>query len=450
MPEFIASAALLVLSQEPELQIFLVRRAPDQHVYPNFWTFPGGKWEPVDGPLAETESLKACALRECLKETGLDLRGMELWDLGWRVMPPFAPQRFETRYFCTRLTTPLTDFQLNQELAEARWWKPNELLNFWQSGKLLMPPPVRSMITVLAEQGLHLPALQALANDREQLYADLQMYPGLEVIPLRTPTLPPATHTNCTLMGEQHFLIIDPASPYPDQQDLLLQRIQVRQQQGHQALAIVLSHHHRDHVGGAAALQSVLKLPVQAHPETLKRINQPLTEIEAIGDQHRWNLDLDPWTKKPWLIEALHTPGHAAGHLCLVDLRQRVAYVGDMLAGTGTILIEAPPEGDMQQYLDSLQRLEAADLYLALPAHGPLIHNPSARCQHYRAHRLMRENQILQALQTSCTAEELLQQVYSNLDEQLLPLARGSLQAHLHKLLREKRIKPLDKGWQRL
>lgn len=449
MPEFIPSAALVVLTQVPELQVLLVRRSPTQRTYPNHWTFPGGKCNPTDGSLEDIASFKACALRECTEEIGVDLSQHTLWDLGWRVTPPFAPQRFETRYFCTILTAPCRDFQLSGELAEARWWKPCEILQSWQKGELFMPPPVRGIVAVLAKQGLQLPALAQLANDREQLYEDLQLHPGLEVIPLRTPTLPPATHTNCILMGHERFLIVDPASPYPDQQALLLQRIQNRQKQGHRPLAIVLSHHHRDHIGGVAALQSALGVPIQAHPETFRRIPQPLRQTEAVFDQYRWDLGLDPWTEQAWQIEALHTPGHAAGHLCLLDLRQRVAYVGDMLAGIGTILIESPPEGNMQQYLDSLQRLEQCDLYLALPAHGPLIYAPSALCQHYRKHRLKREQQIIQALETCQSEEALLPQVYSDVSPQLWPLARKTLQAHLYKLLQEQRIKQLDTGqWQ--
>lgn len=471
MPEFIPSAALILVAQEPELRVFLVRRAADQRFFPDQWTFPGGKLDAQDGPESDLLSFQFCAWRELLEETGLlpgfggsaealaalrhDLLNGKpfprtlglplLQDVGWRVMPPFAPRRFETRYFLGIEPTCLQNFVLNAELSEAAWWKPSEVLAQWQQGKILVPPPVRSLVEILASHGRDLERLSALANDRKTLFADLQIFPGFEVIPLRTPTLPPATHTNCALIGREQFVIVDPASPYPEEQALLLQRIEARIAQGHQPVSIVLTHHHIDHMGGAVALRNKLQLPIEAHPETARLLAEQFTIDHWVEEGHVWNLSVD--SEHAWILQAIHTPGHDPGHLCLLDLRQNLAHVGDMLAGMGTILIEHP-EGNMQDYLDSLRRLQSLNLKAAIPSHGPVIHRPSQTCAEYLAHREMRENQILACLEKGAQTEDaLLSEVYTGLAPQLLPLARRSLLAHLHKLKLEKRLEEHAAVW---
>jgi endoribonuclease LACTB2 len=450
MPNFIASALLILVCKEPELRVFLVKRAPDQRTFPDYWTFPGGKLDHEDGSQEETQAFLRCALRETLEETALDFSEVAadaFEDLGWRVMPPFALKRFESRYFLFEVPTPLTTYKLSPELAQARWAKPQTLIDEWKAGSLHLPPPIRGILEVLAQKGVDLTDLKRLGNNRKQLFSDLELHPGWEVVPLRTPTLPPATHTNCALVGSSQFLIVDPASPYPEEQALLLTRIAARQARGDQPLAIVLTHHHIDHMGGAKALSLALNIPIQAHAETIALLKEQFAIETAIPDRYRWNLGKDPATGQNWEVEALHTPGHAPGHLCLIDLRHRVAHVGDMLAGVGTILIEHP-EGDMQIYLDSLALLEKEQLSLAIPSHGPALTRPSESCQSVRKHRLMREEKVVTALQIgSLNVETLLSQVYADTDRRVWPLARRSLLAHLHKLKNESRVSEQEDVW---
>jgi len=448
MPDFIPAALLILVAQQPRLQVLIGKRAPDQRSFPDHWTFPGGKLDAEDGPETELASFLTCALRETYEEVGLAISADQLiHDLGWRVTPPFAPKRFETRYFLHELPEPLPTGTLSPELSEALWVEPAAVLRRWQAGELRLPPPIRGVLAQLAEFGLDLQSLQALANDRHTLYPDLQLHPGIEVIPLRTPTLLPATHTNCTLIGGKTFLIVDPASPYPDQQALLMQRIAARQALGEQPVAIVLTHHHIDHIGGAQALSAALGLPMMAHAQTQALLAGQIQIDTAIPDGFRWHLGTDPVTGKAWEVEALFTPGHAPGHLCLIDLRHRVAHVGDMLAGIGTILID-PSDGDMGLYLDSLKKLEAAQLHSAIPSHGPVLQNPSAQCQFYYLHRLKREEKILAALVAGpLTEDTLLEQVYADTDPRAWPLARRSLQSHLLKLGQEQRVVQIGDVW---
>ncbi|PKL77260.1 MAG: hypothetical protein CVV27_06100 [Candidatus Melainabacteria bacterium HGW-Melainabacteria-1] len=465
---FVPAAAVALIRHQAELEVLMVRRAENQRAFPGFWVFPGGVVDPGDRATMGLEAsadaaFRGCALRELFEETGLlpgyaepgelgDLQqdllaGRISWEqlcrqldhqppsaaligLGLRVMPAIAPRRFETHYFLW--ADPGFQFlpacKLSPELTESGWFAPAELLKRWESGVILIPPPVLEVLKVLADHGVDLDRLRALANTRETLPQSLVMHPGVEMIPLRTPTLAPATHTNCYLVGESRFVIIDPATPYPEEQAVLKQSLQRRLDLGHQPLAVLLTHHHRDHVGAAEFVRNWLRVPICAHLETAALLGFGVDE--SVADGQRWSLD--PATN--WSLEALFTPGHAPGHLCFVESRHRAAIVGDMLAGIGTILIKRP-RGDMGQYLASLQRLAKAGLSRGLPAHGPLIADLPARCHEYIAHRRMREERILAALDAGPLPEtELLQRVYGELAPELLPIASWSLDAHLQHL----------------
>ena len=156
-----------------------------------------------------------------------------------------------------------------------------------------------------------------------------EVVPGIRVVPLRTPTLPPATHTNCVLIGhDDGVVVVDPASPYEEEQRRLLKELE-----GVSVRAIWLTHHHADHVGGVQALRAALDVPVRAHPATTAQIAPgiPVDEPLFEGDVEDLGGGL--------LLEALHTPGHARGHLAFRDVDRRVVVAGDLVAGQGTIVI---------------------------------------------------------------------------------------------------------------
>src|SRR5262249_24119949 len=136
---------------------------------------------------------------------------------------------------------------------------------------------------------------------------------------------------------------------------------------GRTLLAIVLTHHHPDHVGGAEFFARELGLPIWAHRETAARLPRlTVSRLLEEGD----HIELGGPSPSRWRV--LHTPGHAPGHVCLFDAERRTVVVGDMVASVGTILIE-PKDGDMAAYLQELERLASLDAELALPAHGDPI-----------------------------------------------------------------------------
>jgi len=263
----------------------------------------------------------------------------------------------------------------------------------------------------------------------------------------RTPTLPPATHTNSYALGARDVLLVEPATPFEGEQRAWIDWARGLASQGRRALAIVATHHHADHVGGIDELARELSLPIWAHERTASELPKvPVARLLADGDV----LALDGPVPERWTV--LHTPGHAWGHVCLWDDDTRTVVVGDMAASVGTILI-APGDGDMRIYLEQLARLAALGARLALPAHGDPIDEPSTLFQRYIEHRGLREKKTLRSLPGSIdegqTLEDLVPIAYNDVPVTSWPIAKLSLASHLAKLAEEGRAIERDGRWAR-
>lgn len=259
--------------------------------------------------------------------------------------------------------------------------------------------------------------------------------PGVAAFATQTPTLPPATHTNSYALGDREILLVEPATPHESEQRAFIEWARGLATNGRRLRAIFVTHHHIDHVAGAQALSEELGLPLLAHRETALRLGDAWRP--ELGHRHLDDgdvLELDGPTPQRW--EALHTPGHAPGHLCLHEPKLGALVVGDMVASVGTILIE-PQDGHMRTYLEQLDRLSDLGASLALPAHGAPIEQPSAWFDHYVSHRKMREAKVLFSAQQLKRAnlDELVALAYDDTPREIWGLAKLSLEAHLIKLV---------------
>lgn len=262
----------------------------------------------------------------------------------------------------------------------------------------------------------------------------------LQLFPVLTPTLLPATHTNSYALGGREVLLVEPSTPYEDEQREWISWARGLASQGRTLVGILATHHHPDHIGGAKLLSKELALPIWAHAETASRIRAPVARHLLDGEE----IVLAGPTDQRWQV--LHTPGHAPGHVCLFAPASRTVVVGDMVASIGTILI-APGDGDMAVYLAQLERLRALGASVALPAHGEPIPEPSALFAHYVKHRLAREAKIFgflsaQGPDAALSADALVGLSYDDVPPAIWPIAKLSVEAHLEKLLAEGRIEP--------
>ena len=261
--------------------------------------------------------------------------------------------------------------------------------------------------------------------------------------PLKTETLPPATHTNCFIVGKQEFIVIDAASREEGEQAKLHKLIDSFIEKGFVCKEIIVSHFHQDHFGGETVLQKHLqakfnlKIPISAHKLTAESLSGKVefqrfiedNEVFELKDENGVNFD----------ITALHTRGHARGHLAFYDEEFGFLLSSDNIVGTGSVLI-APPEGNMTDYLQSLERLKnLPNLRFLCGSHGAAIFDAKAKIESYIAHRLEREKKIIEAIENGATdVKDIVAQVYTDISPVLYQLAELSVQAHLEKIRAEK------------
>lgn len=265
------------------------------------------------------------------------------------------------------------------------------------------------------------------------------------LIPLRTATLPPASHTNALLLGRRGALIVDPGSAYPRELARLRGEVHRLLGRGGTLAAVLLTHHHGDHVAGAATLARELSLPVWAHPETFARV-PALAGLPRLDLGEGQTLTVDGGHP----LQVLHTPGHAPGHLCLWDADGRTLVVGDMAAAHSTTVID-PPEGQMAVYLASLERLVALEPRWLIPGHGEPMADGAATLKRLLTHRRWREWRVLVSLGPEpMDLLALTREAYNDVPSITWPLASRSALAHLLKLEADGRVaRSAEGGWYR-
>lgn len=440
------------------LEIFWGQRPLHRSFLPGFHSFFAGSVKP-DDPNDQT-----AALRECFEECGLlltksgpqiisppqrtpqlfrelshQMSPPEMVDLGWWRTPTWLEPPFITHFFALTFTEDdgrqlddLAHFLDPKEFLNGQWIQATKALERWQNGQVFLTTPLTLILKSLAQEipaqadpPLPVPSFGTSADAPPTADA-IEIAGGVHLLPLRTPTLPPATHTNAIIIGDQSFVVVDPGPTERAVLRPLLEHLNQRIAKGHTFAGIALTHHHPDHIGGLKLLTAHFDVPILAHPQTLNRLPDPPHHIYPLNDGDRLPTDS---TKS---FVALFTPGHAPGHLVFHQPDTGLILAGDLVASKGTIIID-PPDGHMGSYLQSLHRVHDLNPKALLPAHGHLILQPNKLLDHYIAHRIHREALIYQALRKigRATAPDLVPLVYPEIPRSVWPLAERSLLAHL-------------------
>jgi len=207
---------------------------------------------------------------------------------------------------------------------------------------------------------------------------------------------------------------------------------------------IVCTHSHADHSPGARPLQTLCTAagntpPILGLPsaDTARPASHFIPDRSLVNEEL---LQLKGTTAQAsHTLQVVYTPGHAANHLCLVLLEDGLLFSGDHILNGSTTVID-PPDGNMTDYLDSLDTLSALCAQHAvsfiLPAHGYVLHRPAQAIAQLKAHRLKREAKIAKAMQALPTGsmDDWVQLAYDDVSPLLWPMAKRSMLAHVQRL----------------
>lgn len=265
--------------------------------------------------------------------------------------------------------------------------------------------------------------------------ADL-VAPGVRRVIANNPGPFTYTGSGTYIIGEGEVAVIDPGPDDNQHLDALMRALD-----GERVTHILITHTHRDHCGLARKFADATGAPVFGfgpHPVKEKSLDAPALDEgadysyapdEIIGD----GAIID---SKNWRIETVHTPGHLSNHLCFALPAQKALFTGDHMMGWATTVI-APPDGDMADYFDSLDKLLARDDEVYFPTHGAPIENPRRFVRAVRTHRLMRDAQIVEQLRKGrSNIKEITAAMYADVDKRLHGAAALNVYAHLIRLVR--------------
>jgi glyoxylase-like metal-dependent hydrolase (beta-lactamase superfamily II) len=236
--------------------------------------------------------------------------------------------------------------------------------------------------------------------------------------------------TNTYLIGRRDPILLDTGAGVPDYVPLLERYLGERGFT--QPSRVVLTHRHRDHLGGVEQLRERYR-GLRVAKMVFRDTGLP-ADVEDLRDGQ--TIEGEGVT-----LTALHTPGHASDHLCYYLAEEKAVFTGDVVLGGSTTVIPSE-DGDLLDYMSSLKRLQALDVRRIYPAHGPVIEDAQAKLTEYIEHRLLRERQILEALGDGLrTIPTMVERIYADIAPALHPMAAQSVASHLKKLAREGRAR---------
>ncbi len=263
---------------------------------------------------------------------------------------------------------------------------------------------------------------------------------GLRVVTAPNASLMTFTGTQSYILGEGEVAVIDPGPEDERHLAALLKALE-----GQRVSHIFVTHSHIDHSPLARRLSEITDAPVLGFGPSGAGMSGVMRGLGDMSGGEGVDVDFRPdilladgevTRGRGWALEAVHTPGHMSNHLCF-------AFAGGLLSGDhvmawSTTLV-SPPDGDLSQFMASLQKLQARGEARYFPGHGPVLEDPQAMLAHQISHRLAREAQILAALPGEIPA--LTARIYQGVDHGLLPLAARNVFSHLIDLCQRGKVR---------
>ena len=400
------------------------------------------------------------------------------------------PRRFEVPFLVARMPEGQEPVADETEQFEPVWVRPADALARHEAGQFFMIYPTIRTLQRLAKFASTQAVLDAVAHEqplwvscpragllagKEARYMEDEMPFGelalvcpdgqivhpldwqterpvpllknLQRLTAPNPGVMTGPGTNSYLVGDPAtgFIAIDPGPADAEHLDKLWRAA------GGDIRMIVCTHSHPDHSPGAAPLQALCVQAGRAAPPILGLPSAPTARAASTftPDRALQNNELlalsgqAPEGKITHTLQVIHTPGHAANHLCLLLQEDGLLFSGDHILNGSTTVID-PPDGNMADYLDSLDRLDALcaehSVEFILPAHGHVLGGPingaRSAIAKLKAHRLAREAKVLAAMQAlpDGSMEDWVQHAYDDVPPRMWPVAQRSLLAHVERI----------------
>jgi len=422
---------------------------------------------------------------------GLTLSADELFMLAHWTADRDLPRRFEVPFFVARMPAGQTPVADETEQFEPVWVRPADALARHHAGAFFMIFPTIRTLERMADYATVDSLLQACAATEEPLWRccpragllggsemrfmehdhafgelalvcpdgqtvhaldwqseqPVALLKNVQRLTAPNPGAMTGPGTNSYLVGDPAtgYIAIDPGPADPDHLEKLWRAA------AGDIRMIVCTHSHPDHAPGARPLQALCQQRGSAQPVILGLPSKPTAHSHSAFTPDRPLYDGElltlssqpPESQLSHTLKVIHTPGHAANHLCLVLLEDGLLLSGDHVLNGSTTVVD-PPDGDMTAYLDSLDVLSAAcsehRIEFILPAHGHVMGGfdgeAKAAIARLKAHRLAREAKVVQAMQAQPggTLDAWLEQVYDDVPSIMWPVAKRSLLAHVARI----------------
>lgn len=414
---------------------------------------------------------------------GLQLAAHQVYVLAHWITDRDLPKRFDVPFLVARMPEDQTPVADESEQFEPEWIRPADALQRHEAGQFfIIFPTIRTLqrLTPFASVQAVLDACavndeplwtscpragwlagkEARYMEHESPYGELALtcpdgqivhhldwqsdHPvallkNVHRLTAPNPGVMTGPGTNTYWVGDSHsgFIVIDPGPADPDHLE------KIWRSTGGQIRMIVCTHSHPDHSPGAKPLQALCQQQAGGMPPNLPPI-LGLSSASTANAQSQFKPDRELEHGEVLKVgeqslKVLHTPGHAANHLCLALLEDGLLFTGDHVLNGSTTVVN-PPDGSMNDYLDSLDLLarecQAHQLEFILPAHGYVLGSAAQAVAQLKAHRLKREAKVIAAMRAlpHGTLEDWVAHAYNDVPERLWPVAARSLQAHVDRI----------------